>query len=1294
MGHNDTWTYVNSNNLSSWTYTVTQTDPAGNQTLYTFYRTFQTERQVYQGTVSPSNLLSTTITCYNASFSNCPTSGPPTGTLRITQTDVFTYPKGSSSASAVETKYNQMATVAEVKNYDYGAATSLPPTGPPAGSPLTDTTMAYDGNGASCGTLTASNIFDRPCSIATVNSSGTLSKLSYTYNGAGHAIQTSTFVNNSTSLTSYATFNANGAMASFTDVNGATTNYYYNGTGGCNNLMLTSTVFPVDSLSTSQTWDCNGGVLTSTTDTNGKATTYGYVDQGGTADPFWRVLSVTDALSNTTWTTYSGNATTEETALNFPISNPTSTVDILTTRDGLGRAIATQHRTAPGANSFDQTIQYTYGWTSSAGSFVRSTTPGGTATTTTQLDAMGRAANVTDGGGGAVSVTYAQNDVLRTVGPAPSGEHVKSRQYEYDGIGRITSVCEILSSGGSSCGQNTAASGYKTAYSYSVPSSGGSQMVVTQGTQQRTYVYDGRGRVISETNPESGSTTYIYDSVAANYCTSSPAYNSNGDLVAKSDANGTHICYYYDQLHRLTDTANNNESVTNPCQRFRYDNSTGVLGSIPSGVTVSNTFGHVVEAETDTCAAPITQASMLTDEWFSYSTRGETTDLYEMTPHSAGYYHSTAAYWANGTLQSLSGIPGYTALSYGVDGEGRMTTASQGTLKVVCDSSCSPSSTTFDAGGRPWVVTIGGTSDNDTYVHDASTGRINSFTFTVGSTPKSIGGTLTWNQNGSLRQLAITDTFNSGGAQTCNFGTASVAGYDDLGRLLSANCGSVWQQTFSYDQFGNITKTGSSSWACPVCYNGNNQYNSTLSGSISYDKDGNLLDDTFNKYTWDVYGHLATIGPTSGTITCGTSGTCLTYDANGRVVEKNVAGVYTEILYSPMGKTAIMKGQTTNSAYFPLPAGETLFESGSNGGTRNFWHKDWLGTVRFSSTVVNRTSVYDRAFAPFGEAYNNFGATTNYNFTGDTQDVDVASGLFDAANRELHPGQGRWISPDPAGLNATDLTNPQTWNRYAYALNNPLSNIDPTGLFCVWDDGSFDSNDDPLTGNQAACEDTYGGTWFNGSPWDWDPTAGDWSGQASLEFAGWAQGINPNVEPWGPPSNTPDVTTFGGAAPQVQLIGGDNTRDQMLAYLRSCEGTAPGGGFGAYNDSLGNCTTGFGHLVHLHPCTAQDIANYSGQSQGQAEAQLEADYDTAREWVTNNAPGLNTDQQNAMVDLVFNMGPNRLQTHDVWTDVVNGNLNQVPADIQTLRAGGTGIAQRRANEAAMFTNGVYPTQCY
>lgn len=52
--------------------------------------------------------------------------------------------------------------------------------------------------------------------------------------------------------------------------------------------------------------------------------------------------------------------------------------------------------------------------------------------------------------------------------------------------------------------------------------------------------------------------------------------------------------------------------------------------------------------------------------------------------------------------------------------------------------------------------------------------------------------------------------------------------------------------------------------------------------------------------------------------------------------------------------------------------------------------------------------------------------------------------------RRYNPVQGRWISPDPAGMAAVDLTNPQTWNRYSYAANNPLKFTDPLGLDCAY----------------------------------------------------------------------------------------------------------------------------------------------------------------------------------------------------------------------------------------------------
>lgn len=76
--------------------------------------------------------------------------------------------------------------------------------------------------------------------------------------------------------------------------------------------------------------------------------------------------------------------------------------------------------------------------------------------------------------------------------------------------------------------------------------------------------------------------------------------------------------------------------------------------------------------------------------------------------------------------------------------------------------------------------------------------------------------------------------------------------------------------------------------------------------------------------------------------------------------------------------------------------------------------------------------------------------------------------------RKQSATQGRWISPDPAGLAAVDPTNPQSWNRYAYVMNNPLSFVDPLGL-CDPNDPScihVDVNGCPS-----------GSSWQNGQCW-------------------------------------------------------------------------------------------------------------------------------------------------------------------------------------------------------------------
>jgi RHS repeat-associated protein len=155
------------------------------------------------------------------------------------------------------------------------------------------------------------------------------------------------------------------------------------------------------------------------------------------------------------------------------------------------------------------------------------------------------------------------------------------------------------------------------------------------------------------------------------------------------------------------------------------------------------------------------------------------------------------------------------------------------------------------------------------------------------------------------------------------------------------------------------------------------------------------------------------------------------------------------MLYSQVGKTAIMNGQTLKSTglsdagpvFIPLPGGETAIYN-SSGTLANYRHADWLGSSRLTTTT-SRTVYSSTAYAPSGEQYATSG-TADASFTG--QNSDTNSGLYDFTFREYSPSQGRWVSPDPAGVAAADPTSPQSWNRYAYVQNQQMNYVDPLGL--------------------------------------------------------------------------------------------------------------------------------------------------------------------------------------------------------------------------------------------------------
>ncbi len=113
-----------------------------------------------------------------------------------------------------------------------------------------------------------------------------------------------------------------------------------------------------------------------------------------------------------------------------------------------------------------------------------------------------------------------------------------------------------------------------------------------------------------------------------------------------------------------------------------------------------------------------------------------------------------------------------------------------------------------------------------------------------------------------------------------------------------------------------------------------------------------------------------------------------------------------------------------------------------------------------------------------------------YHFTGKERDTESGNDYFDA--RYYGSSMGRFLSPDPLGPWIADVNDPQSWNFYTYARNNPLINIDPTGLDCIYfnDAGtgveSIDSqnsaqNRGTSLNQQASDCGANGGNWANGT---------------------------------------------------------------------------------------------------------------------------------------------------------------------------------------------------------------------
>jgi len=211
------------------------------------------------------------------------------------------------------------------------------------------------------------------------------------------------------------------------------------------------------------------------------------------------------------------------------------------------------------------------------------------------------------------------------------------------------------------------------------------------------------------------------------------------------------------------------------------------------------------------------------------------------------------------------------------------------------------------------------------------------------------------------------------------------------------------------------------------------------------------------------------------------------------MVERLVNGAY-GTSYLNIGKIRYSAIAQTNalSSEMPLPGGNVYSQGGGLTGLRM---ADWLGTERVAYGYTGGGYVRSGAHAPFGEAYD---YPNDYpgEFTGQLDDGKFINATHYFPERQYRSSQGRWLSPDPAGIGAVDPSDPQSWNRYAYVRNSPLDHTDPEGL------------------------DDWGGDWgWGGGGWDW----GGWGGGGG--GGGWGGTLNIS---WGGGGVNVGFSGFGG----------------------------------------------------------------------------------------------------------------------------------------------------------------------
>ncbi len=290
--------------------------------------------------------------------------------------------------------------------------------------------------------------------------------------------------------------------------------------------------------------------------------------------------------------------------------------------------------------------------------------------------------------------------------------------------------------------------------------------------------------------------------------------------------------------------------------------------------------------------------------------------------------------------------------------------------------------------------------------------------------------------------------------------------YDNLHRLKTAT--GLWgSYTYTYDPLNNLrSRTGSST--LNYFYNSSNLL-STINGaqfrSYSYNAKGEITGDGTGKvFTLNNQGQITNIDGVASYRYDGHGRRIRTAKANGEVeyalYDRSGKLRYTEVVTYPVPADDVPPLPPSPVALPALPTvpplptdgmlplsivsthylnlgGQTVVQV--KDGTPTYLHSDLLGSPR-KATNASRSVLWNEHYDPYGRKLNN--VQNKIGYTGYA--FDSESGYTYMQARFYDPLVGRFLSTDPIHFQDD---NPFTFNRYAYANNNPYRYKDPNGKY-------------------------------------------------------------------------------------------------------------------------------------------------------------------------------------------------------------------------------------------------------